>query len=919
MVTTNRQIMLNCPTCDREVVEESRFCSGCGSSLEPTTSLPTQTSVPTTEARRISGGSTSDELIEGRFLPGDVVAGRYRVVGLIGRGGMGEVYRADDLKLGQPVALKFLPEALEKNERRLERFLNEVKLARQVSHPNVCRVYDIGEVHGQHYLSMEYVDGEDLASLTRRIGRLEHDKAVQIARQICAGLAAIHHRGMVHRDLKPANVMIDGRGQVRITDFGLAGLARGISGDEIRAGTPDYMSPEQLSGKGVSVKSDLYALGLVLYELFTGKPAFRADTLVELKHMQATATPTSPSTLVSNIDPAVERVILRCLAKDPAERPASALAASAGLPGGDPLAAALAAGETPSPEMVAAAGPDGGLRPAVALSLLAVSVAALLGYALFFESTTLYGTVRFEKPFAVLKDNARDIAQRLGYTEPPSDQIARFTPNLAELRRIAQDASDPSAWESLADPSQRALYMTYRQSDRPLAPANFAGLVTSRDPPPRPGDVQMNLDLRGRLIYLRAVSSWTNHSTDPSPPTDWSSLFQQAGMEIDEFEPVRPTLQPQLFYEERAAWTGTHAPDDTPVRVEAASVGGRPVYFRSVTPDDPLWSAESAAQETPEANFAALIGFIVIMLVIFVGGAVILTLFNWRRGRGDRRGALRVALFVFSLRVMLWIVVGHHVPDLEGEFSMMITALGQALLISTITWLLYMALEPYVRRLWPEALVAWSRLLAGRLRDPLVGRDLLIGFGFGVAIQYLGYASHQLPSLFGLPALPPLPYGMQGLMGGRWALGGVFSMLLASLAGALAYTLLVLLMRIIFRKQWIAASVFCLIFAGFNIVDFVAYGAQRVTPALVAMSLVIGVITGLFMIVLILRFGLLATVGAFFVANAVAYYPITLNPDAPYFATSMLALLICIGLAAYAFFVSLGSRSLFEELVPEPH
>jgi serine/threonine-protein kinase len=165
MVTTNRQIMLNCPTCDREVVEESRFCSGCGSSLEPTTSLPTQTSVPTTEARRISGGSTSDELIEGRFLPGDVVAGRYRVVGLIGRGGMGEVYRADDLKLGQPVALKFLPEALEKNERRLERFLNEVKLARQVSHPNVCRVYDIGEVHGQHYLSMEYVDGEDLASL----------------------------------------------------------------------------------------------------------------------------------------------------------------------------------------------------------------------------------------------------------------------------------------------------------------------------------------------------------------------------------------------------------------------------------------------------------------------------------------------------------------------------------------------------------------------------------------------------------------------------------------------------------------------------------------------------------------------------------------------------------------------------------
>ncbi len=126
-------------------------------------------------------------------------------------------------------------------------------------------------------------------------------------------------------------------------------------------------------------------------------------------------------------------------------------------------------------------------------------------------------------------------------------------------------------------------------------------------------------------------------------------------------------------------------------------------------------------------------------------------------------------------------------------------------------------------------------------------------------------------------------------------------------------------MRIIFRKQWIAAGVFCLIFATLSILEFVAYGAQRVTPTLVVMSLVIGVITGLFLIVLILRFGLLATVGAFFVANVFAYYPITLNPDAPYFPTSMLGLLICVGLASYAFYLSLGSRSLFEELVPEPH
>ena len=169
--------------------------------------------------------SSSEAIDHGRFAPGDLVAERYRIVGLLGRGGMGEVYRADDLRLGQPVALKFLPATLARDPMQLARFHAEVRLARQVSHPNVCRVYDIGEADGRHFLSMEYVDGEDLASLLRRIGRLPQDKAVEIARQLCAGLAAAHERGVLHRDLKPANVMLDGRGQVRITDFGLAALA----------------------------------------------------------------------------------------------------------------------------------------------------------------------------------------------------------------------------------------------------------------------------------------------------------------------------------------------------------------------------------------------------------------------------------------------------------------------------------------------------------------------------------------------------------------------------------------------------------------------------------------------------------------------------------------------------------------------
>src|ERR1041385_103378 len=216
---------------------------------------------PVSAISSISGVTEDD----GRFLPGTLLGGRYRILSLLGRGGMGEVYRAMDLTLGQSVALKFLPEEASRNQRLLERFHGEVRVARLVSHPNVCRVYDIGEIEGAPFLSMEFVDGADLASLLRRIGRLPADKALDIARRLCAGLAAAHEKGVLHRDLKPANIIIDGRGEVLITDFGLAAVAGELEAAELRHGTPAYMSPEQLAGREVTVRSDLYGLGLVLY------------------------------------------------------------------------------------------------------------------------------------------------------------------------------------------------------------------------------------------------------------------------------------------------------------------------------------------------------------------------------------------------------------------------------------------------------------------------------------------------------------------------------------------------------------------------------------------------------------------------------------------------------------------------------
>ncbi|HVE55373.1 MAG TPA: serine/threonine-protein kinase, partial [Pyrinomonadaceae bacterium] len=321
---------------------------------------------------------TTGALNTEKLVAGTVLASRYRINGILGKGGMGEVYRAEDIKLSQTVALKFLPDKLEKDRDALNRFIGEVRTARAVSHANVCRVFDIGEIDGRHFISMEYVDGDDLSSLLRRVGRVPSERAVEISRQLCVGLHAIHDAGILHRDFKPANIIIDSKGRARITDFGIAGLEAEISKENLRVGTPAYMSPEQITGKQISQKSDIYALGLVLYEIFTGKQAFQADSIPDLIRKQQSETPTNPSEFVKGIDPLVEKVIFQCLEKSPANRPASALHVAMALPGGNPLQVALEAGETPSPEMVAAAPKKGALKPKVAISLLAAVFISLV-------------------------------------------------------------------------------------------------------------------------------------------------------------------------------------------------------------------------------------------------------------------------------------------------------------------------------------------------------------------------------------------------------------------------------------------------------------------------------------------------------------------------------------------------------------
>src|SRR5436189_2009480 len=253
------------------------------------------------------------------FAAGDVFAGRYRMIARIGRGGKGDVWRADDLVLGAPVALRLMHSAGPSDRSRI---LREVRLARQITHPAVCRVFDVGEAGETIFFSMEFVHGEDLAALLKRTGRLTSERVLEIARQLCAGLAAAHAEGVLHRDLKPANVLIDQAGRVRITDFGIA-VTTNDAGPQVMIGTLGYMAPEQLTADArVTERTDVYALGVVLYELVTGQPY----------HMSRSEPSSRLSPLAPGINPQLERAILKAIARDPQDRPATALEMAADLP-----------------------------------------------------------------------------------------------------------------------------------------------------------------------------------------------------------------------------------------------------------------------------------------------------------------------------------------------------------------------------------------------------------------------------------------------------------------------------------------------------------------------------------------------------------------------------------------------------------
>ncbi len=904
-----------CPNCETKNPDESKFCSACGVEIQ-SDRRPTVDHVPTTSSQLppqgIAPSSGSSFSQHGRFEPGTRLGARYRIVALLGRGGMGEVYRADDLELGQSVALKFLPERVVKDREALQRFRGEVRTARQVAHPNVCRTYDIGEVDGHVFISMEYIDGEDLAHVLKRMGRPSKEKAVEIARQLCLGLAAAHENGVLHRDLKPANVMIDGRGRVRITDFGLAGLIEELEGVDELAGTPAYMAPEQLAAGTVSVRSDVYALGLVFYEIFTGGRVFSTNSVAELRELHSSSSVSAASSVVEEMDPAVDRVIQRCLEQDPQRRPSSVYAVLGALPGADPLTAALAAGETPSPDLVADAGNVGVVSPrnailGLGLALLLIIVNVAMGSRFRIDHYVPLVESRDELVFS-----ARELLNQLGYAELPEYRSDGFDVDKSLLDYVAKNNDSPGRWDTLSTADRSSVLFWFRMDTEPVMGSGLhVTHVFRRDPPiSEGGSGLVELDPQGQLMHLAVTPADEKIAPQDEPQStaegrapliDLEPVFAAAGLKRDQFSACESPKAPSVYCDQLWSFVAENAASEAkqPV-IQIGTYQGRINWFDIVTP----WIDEVNQRQPPLA--------ILIFAMSITATVILVAIRNLRLGRGDRRGAFRLAVFIVVTMMFGWAIRGIGASGTPSKlFQNLIfeKPLGHALQHALVAWLLYIALEPLARRYWPWTLVTWTRLLMGRLRDPQIGRDILVGGLLAGVLNVLTWLGNEAFILAGLPLPVPFHHFLsKGLSLGAH-LDSSIGYAHIAIMRPMGILVLLVIFRVLLKKSWAAPlavlTLLSMLSIFGNITDSTGLAGTTI------LSLVSLAYNGATLYVL-LRFGLLPAVVAQFVITSLDT-GVTWDLSVWYAGPALAQVAICILLLVYGFSISLADRPLFSD------
>ncbi len=519
----------------------------------------------------------------------------------------------------------------------------------------------------------------------------------------------------------------------------------------------------------------------------------------------------------------------------------------------------------------------------------------------------LYRRVPLETPPEVLAQRARDILRSVGHSEPPVDTAMGFYEGQDFLRYIAEHDKSKTRWDNL---ETGAFVFWYRGSPRPLA-AHFSpffscapvlGSICTDDPPLIvSGMTLVRLNPLGLLTQLIAIPPQLEKpAAGPASSPDWTPLFSAAGLDPSQWPSTQPMWTPPVDSDARAAWAGSLAErPNIPMRIEAAAYRGKPVYFELIGP----WTRPERMQpsQLTVGERVLVVIFIVVFLSVLVSSAI-LARRNLRLGRGDRRGAARLAAFGFAASAVAWVFGAHHVGNL-AEFALFVGFLVWGFALPCFAWLLYIALEPYVRRRWPATLVSWSRLLAGDFRDPLVGRDVLAGCLWGAFVAAVIRLGWFIPSWLGYP--PPQPSSGQPwqFLGARAIIAYMSNSLVSEVLLSLAFLFLLVLLRALLRKEWAASIAWAFFLTLFFSQDFFALGE---------ILIVMGVT-----VLLLRRLGLLWLVVTVVFASLLADFPLTTQSSAWYAGISLTGILLMAAMALYGFYTSLGGRPVFGGAVLE--
>ena len=534
------------------------------------------------------------------------------------------------------------------------------------------------------------------------------------------------------------------------------------------------------------------------------------------------------------------------------------------------------------------------------MSLLLAVLAAIAVFAALAVRTSALEKLRPEYSPEVLSQKAKDTIQRLGFTTPVADDAYGFDWDGGFLDDVNKHNKFVD-WERILAQKPPLLRFWYRSSPEPLTGLELhddlltPGIVQRGDPPAvDPGMLDVILDSHGRLQYFKRLPPQRLEAGSAAPGVDWNPFFAAAGLDLGQYRPTDPLWTAVAASDARVAWLGT---DKRPLRVEAASLRGRAVYFDVIRPWRQPNGQDNGQTSTQELVTLSVLGALLMVVCV---GAALLARRNLAQQRGDRRGAFRLALFVFTVQMLLWLTRGHFAASF-GTFGIFLLALCTSVFYGVVIWTVYIALEPYVRRQWPQTLISWSSVLIGRLRDPVVGRDVLVGAAVGVGLAMVNalidvwkrHAGGWTPNLD----------NSEVLAGARGTLATCLSGGTHAIRETLFFFFLIFLLRVVLRNQWVAAAGFALIFAGLSLLG----SSSHPIMDSVATFLTVAVVA-----FLVLRWGVLALAIAILVSNIIGNAPITAHTSAWYFGSAVFMLAGVVALTAWAFRTAIAGQRLWK-------